>query len=316
MGDYSGYAWRELRGPDDVANEILYERNYPGNVSLSFLIVEGTTDKSLYQRYIKATACQIIIANGRDNAIQVLAILDDIDFRGALAIVDTDFDRLEGKASASPNLLFTDTHDLETMIVQSPAFEKVLAEFGSEKKIAKLVEKYGKNARSLLLDCAMPIGYLRWVSIRENLSLSFEELSFEKFIDKETLTINVLKLIRFVQSRSASGGKGQKQSLDDVIHSKTKQLSSDTHDPWHVCCGHDVVCALSLGLRKVIGSAKVIEPDMLEICLRLAYEHSHFRNTQLYISIQRWEVTNPPFVVLNQETSGDEELVDEVNPAE
>jgi len=226
-----------------------------------------------------------------------------------LAIVDADFDWLVEKATASPNLLFTDTHDLETMILQSLAFEKLLVEFGSEDKITTLVEKHNKDIRSLLLDCAMPIGYLRWVSLRENMALKFEELSFEKFVDKEKLSIDVLKLIRHVQGRSSFSAQGQKQIPDSVLHNKIKLLSSTSHDPWHVCCGHDLVCVLSLGLRKVIGSTKIIEPDMLEACLRLAYEHSHFCKTQLYISIQQWETTNAPFIVLKQEAL-DEDFID------
>jgi hypothetical protein len=88
-----------------------------------------------------------------------------------------------------------------------------------------------------------------------------------------------------------------------------KLLSSTSHDPWHVCCGHDIVCVLSFGLRKAIGSTKIIEPDMLEACLRLAYEHSHFCKTQLYISLQRWEAANALFIVLKQEAS-DEDPID------
>jgi hypothetical protein len=238
-----------------------------------------------------------------------LTILDTTNLRGVLAIVDADFDRLSEKAFASPNLLFTDTHDLETMILQSPAFEKLLVEFGSEDKITRLVEKHSKDARSLLLDCAMPIGYLRWVSLQENIALKFEELSFEKFIDKEKLSIDILKLIRHVQGRTSSSTQGQKQIPDSVLHNKIQLLSSTSHDPWHVCCGHDIVCVLSLGLRKVIGSTKIIEPDMLEVCLRLAYEYSRFCKTQLYVSIQQWEAANAPFIVLKQEAL-DEDFID------
>lgn len=72
------------------------------------------------------------------------------------------------------------------------------------------------------------------------------------------------------------------------------------HDPWQICCGHDLVQILSVGLRKTIGSnnAKDIEPNILERSLRLAYEEAYFHDTQLYLDICTWENENQPFIVL------------------
>jgi Protein of unknown function (DUF4435) len=53
-----------------------------------------------------------------------LAILEQRGFQGVLAIVDADFDRLVPPTYQSLNLLLTDAHDLETMLIQSPALEK------------------------------------------------------------------------------------------------------------------------------------------------------------------------------------------------
>jgi hypothetical protein len=77
-------------------------------------------------------------------------------------------------------------------------------------------------------------------------------------------------------------------------------VRDDTHDPWHVCCGHDLVWILSVGLRKTIGTwdTKDVRPDSLERSFRLAFERSYFYRTQLYVSIQQWEEANTPFVIL------------------
>ncbi|MEQ8536026.1 MAG: hypothetical protein RIB93_00960 [Coleofasciculus sp. D1-CHI-01] len=42
-----------------------------------------------------------------------------------------------------------------------------------------------------------------------------------------------------------------------------------------------------------------VKPDTLERELRLAYEESYFRSTQLYQSIQQWEVKNKPYQLLS-----------------
>lgn len=74
----------------------------------------------------------------------------------------------------------------------------------------------------------------------------------------------------------------------------------EDHDPWQVCCGHDLVKILSLGLRKAIGSNKAtdVEPNSLERNLRLAYEEIYFQDTKLYALIRTWESKHQPFRVL------------------
>ena len=72
-----------------------------------------------------------MLPSSKQCAIEILEILEKSNFQRVLAIVDADFDRLENLANKRPNLLPTDTHDLETMLIKSPALEKVVAEFGS-----------------------------------------------------------------------------------------------------------------------------------------------------------------------------------------
>ena len=190
----------------------------------------------------------------------------------------------------------------------------MLSEFGSADKIKNLVDKRKKYIRSLLLACAMPIGYLRWISLREHLSLKFEDLKFEKFINKEDLTIDIMQLIRIVQSHTTGQKDSQKPLLKDSdLHDKIQQLSCDTHDLWHVCCGHDVVMILSLGLRKALGSSKIAEPDLIEKCLRLAYEHAFFSQIQLYAAIQIWEGINDTFAVLRDPRTMEGAQTDAIN---
>lgn len=130
----------------------------------SLLIVEGPTDKKLYGQFIDTSRCQIIIAYSKATAIEALSTLEKDNCLGILAIVDADFDVLEDTLSTSHNLLLTDTHDLETMMLQSPALEKLLTEYCSEGKMATFEEKHGKDVRAKLVESATPVGYLRWAS--------------------------------------------------------------------------------------------------------------------------------------------------------
>ncbi len=283
---------REQISPNYIANQIRLLRAQSKYNTGSFLIAEGYTDARVWKNLIDSTNCRVEIAHNKDNVVKVLNILEKDNFAGVLAIVDADFWILEGTVNSNPNLLFTDTHDLETMLLKSPALEKVLSEHGSEQK----VKDFGKDIRQTLLESAKVIGYLRWASLKFNYALKFEGLAFSKFVDDKTLTLNESKLMETVKNNS------QKQGLDEQeIRAKMDSLKTDAQDMWYVCCGHDMICILSIALCKALGScnSKQVEPDVVEKDLRLAYESSHFRLTQLYTAIQRWEKTNQPFQVFS-----------------
>lgn len=283
---------REFLTDDRDANQIRLRRS---TFSGTFLLVEGSSDKVFYERFIDKIACQIVIMAGKPSSklkvIGVLDILERASFDGVLGIVDADFDRLEDSVDESANLLLTDTHDLETMLIDSPALDKVIAEFGSEEKIAKLK----LDVRRSLVEAGIFIGYLRWVSQCDGLNLKFSDLKFSKFINEQTFQMNELDLIQEVKNKS------QSLSLKtEDLHRRIADEKNKDFNPWQVCCGHDLVEILALGLRKAIGTMNV-DVDSLERSLRLAYEEVYFRKTQLWLNIRQWESNNQPFQVLAQD---------------
>ena len=284
---------RTLLTPVDIANEIRMTRTLHEG---AFLIVEGDTDARFYKHIVDLGKFRITIAQNRENAVQIVTILQDDNLTGFLAIVDADFDALEGKVLASSNIFLTDTHDLETMILRSPALEKLLSEMGSETKLEEFVTVRGKELREALLEEGLHLGYLRWVSLQQGHALRFEGLNYRAFTDHLTLTVDQSKLIETIKNHS------QKPQLSDQeLQRQIEAIRDETHDKWHVCCGHDLIGILSVGLHKAVGSQrnwKAIEPGILEGNLRLAYESAWFRDTRLYASIKAWEEINSSFRVI------------------
>ena len=177
----------------DIANTVRMTRSqHPGTI----VMVEGDTDMRLYANFINNAQCRLIHAGMTDNAIKALEILEHERFFGVAAIVDADFRFWEKIPHSSKNLFTTDTHDLETMLLKSPALDKVLIEFGSTEKIGT------KDVRSIILDAGRPVGYLRWISFKKSLMLDFEDLSFRKFIDKKCLTVDTQILIKTVKDKT------------------------------------------------------------------------------------------------------------------
>lgn len=277
-------------GPERLANKIrLLRSQFVGAV----LIVEGETDARVYKRYVIENLCHIEVAHNKDAAMRGLTILEQEPFDGILAIVDADFQRLEGQAASSSNLFLTDTHDLETMMLRSPALDKILTEFASGEKIAMLSAQTGKSLREILLAAGLPVGYLRWVSLQQNLALKFEELEYGKFVN-DLFCTDVQKLLQTVKNKSQQHSLNVTDVQKDLV-----ALQHEAHDPWQVCCGHDLLEILSLGLRKTLRrgvlNAAEIKTTVIERDLRLAYESAFFQASELGSALQQWEAANPPF---------------------
>ena len=261
----------------------------------AFLLVEGEDDKKLFKNFVDSASCIIQIAYGKPNALGALAILEQDSFPGVLAIADADFAHLEGQPPHSPNLFWTDTHDLETMLLASPALDRLLSERGDEVKLAEFMQGAGADVRDALLRLGTPVGYLRWLSQREAMSLFFDELPFGEFLNEKTLALNEGALLRVLQTRSRRG-----VLIQADIQAKIALLKSVEHDLWQVCCGHDLVSVLSVALLRVFGANKEadVKPGRLEESLRLAFTAADFKGTRLWAAVRAWEDRNPPFVVL------------------
>jgi hypothetical protein len=284
---------REYITPNSVASEIrMIRTNYKG----TFLLVEGDNDRKTYECFINQSECIIEPLDSKDFVIEVSRILEQDGFKGLVAIVDSDFMKLDGSTVELAAVFLTDSHDLEMMIISSKALQKVLSEFGAHIKIAE----QEKEMLDLLLAVTAPLGFLRWLSseAKDNLNLKFEEINFDKFIikDKKKLTVNIDKMVTIVKNNSTMYDINSEE-FENKIHA----LEEQGYDLLHICNGHDVVEVLAIGLKKVFGNrrARCMNAETLEGIMRIAYDYSCFVSTQLYASIKDWEKSNRPFRVLN-----------------
>lgn len=278
--------------PVVVANRIRQKRQvHPDAV---FLIVEGDDDKKLFQKFVDGRRCRIQPAHGRSNVEEALAILEADGVWGVLAIVDTDFDVLEERVPASPNLLRTDTHDAETMMLASPALEHVLSEHGEAKQIAKFEASWAMSVRQHLLTIAETFGYLRWHANREQLSWRFDAFPFERVLPKKTWQLLAPQVLGELQGHSGVG------VLDsEIINQALDALRARVPDVWQLCNGHDMVAILAIGLQRILGkrNAAEVKPEVLEKDLRLAYEAAYFAETTLCRALRDWHQAHTPILI-------------------
>ena len=277
---------------DAVANNIrLLRTQWRGSV----IVCEGSTDARILGRFIDESLCKLEVAHGKDNALEALLILKSSGVVGVLAMVDKDCVLLNGDLLDDPNIVYTDSHDLETMMIQSPALEKVLSEYGSEHKIHIYEKNWATSVRESLVRAATPIGILRLCSSRRSLNLKFEGCNYSAFIDKDTLSVCVPEMAQEIINKT--------RNHSITVQSLLSYLEYDLDhsvDAWDAVCGHDVTEVLSLSLRKLFGScnANDVTARSLERSLRLAYERTHFMESRLFQRLKDWEANNPPYRII------------------
>jgi Protein of unknown function (DUF4435) len=280
---------REALRPERVANAIRQRRQVLAD--RAYLVVEGDTDRRLMAKFVDPARCEIEVAMNRDFVLGVVAELARTHTPGVLALIDADFDPLDG-VDLPPNVVRTDTHDIETLTLRSPALDHVLREHGSDEK-RTLFERRRAPIREALLQACLPLGYLRWHSRRASLALTFRDLDMSKLLGDD-LNPNRTDVIRYILQRSQ-----KPLGLLTECSAAIEALEDSRHDRWVVCCGHDLVAALSNALRKTLGTraSNDVSPDVIERDLRLAFERRDLEETDLYTAVRRWEADNAPFVI-------------------
>lgn len=276
--------------PSIIANEIIMSRSVLA-YERSYLLVEGPDDSKFWHSRVSHEYCEIVITEGKPNLVGAIGNLDAREFVGALGIIDDEGDSLENKVKLSTNLITTDAHDLECMLLKSSALERgVLAELGNKSKIEAFQNASSQSVRDRLLENGLAFGRLRWLSKRKAWELSFDILKPERFMDNEAWLVDIENLVRLA---ATLGTHASAEEIGDMI----KALPDA--DPWLVCQGHDLLDILRLGLQNVLGEMKASHGrSHLAALLRAAFQDVHFAVTQLYQNIRAWEQSNAPYQVL------------------
>ena len=275
----------------EIASEIRMSRS---QFSGTFLIVEGRDDRLFMERFISPSKCTILVAEGKQKVCEVIDILEKGNFDGVLGIIDADLDRIEGNPDRSHNLVMPEYHDLIMMLVRSPALDLTLKELGSRPKLVAFRE----NVLDALINRALPVGYLRLYSLREELGLRFRNMNYSAWINRSSFVADTPALIETVKNHS------QRPDLSSsVLAMAIEELYGSGHDPYEICNGTDVIEILSIGLRRVLGNknAQAVGVEILKSFLRAAYSEQNFSSSDLKRDIEEWQSKRPGFQVLKSE---------------
>jgi hypothetical protein len=273
--------------PSSLVAELLMSRNASHK---SFLVLEGPHDRRFWERRIDKAACECALAYAKQTLLLAFQKLDSTGFRGALGIIDADVDHLEGRPPVSPNIVATDTVDLEALLLRSPALESVLLEFGEASKIATFERSAGHDVRTALLHRTLPFGRIRWVSERRKLGIPMDRLSPYKYFEGKSWAL--------LEDRLLHDAAGHTHSLQEAdLRAEIDALPA--HDPWQVVHGKDMLKILDQGLRGALGARdSKSHAEHVARLLRQGIDGAELHRTSVGVGIAAWERRNPPFVVL------------------
>ncbi|NLH98673.1 MAG: DUF4435 domain-containing protein [Chthonomonadales bacterium] len=253
-----------------------------------FVYVEGPSDRRAYRKFFAIREAQIefIPTRGKNGLIDAMR---KSETHWAVGIVDADFDRVSGATDAYPdNIVPTDCHDFEATVLRSPAVETLVDEHRIRVPGLGLheLEESAEWLRNTLLGLALPIGRLRWHSLRNNWSVGFNELPYRDLALLDVWKPNTDEIAGCMYRR-LNPRIGVKP--DDLLRLAVTRL--DNEDPWQVCCGHDLTGFLAVYMTEMSEERKLHSRDDVEQELRSSYDSLHFRESELYCRLWKWSLT-------------------------
>ncbi len=262
----------------------------------AILIVEGPDDARFWGGLVDTGACELVIAEGKVNATGAITRLDNSGFAGALALVDDDRDSLLGRGPLSDNLIRTDAHDLECVLLRSPALGRVLAELGDDAKLTRFVQTSGKPVRAALLDKGCLFGRVWWAAELIGHPIEHGIRQVQRYVRQQDWEIDEQQfwaaVVSGAQEPAAAGLRDAAAALPDA-------------DPWFVARGHDLVAILRIGLKRALGNIRnSVGPARISQLLRVAFQLEDLDACELGKRIREWEWRTQGFAILAADPFG------------
>ncbi|MEM7182582.1 MAG: DUF4435 domain-containing protein [Spirochaetota bacterium] len=272
------------------------------------VVVESATDASLFRKFFSHNTF-LVPADGNENVKTVMSQISKENIEEVIGIIDADFQRIENQLDDLPaNTFLTDGHDLEMMMVVSPAWDNVVEVLVNPEKLTSFEKQTSDDIKSHLLKLASSIASVRLYNHRQDLGLIFKTfhkkngeykfIEYSKFITGNLLELNWDKMLQTIENKS---NKPNFLTTNDDHKEEINKIAQENHDWLEFCNGHDFLNILAIALSKAIGNKKVSGKDLSESFI-IAYRMDDFKQTQLYASLVIWNQSHK-FTLWKQESN-------------
>jgi hypothetical protein len=289
-----------LSRPNEIANWIMFgnrQRRRP------VLLAEGSSDVRVYA-FIVNENCRIFYADGKEIVLAVMALIRKAAYPGVVAIVDADFGRLFGRLHDADDVISTDTHDIETLVIrQVAALARFVVKYGLCETKSRDFDSFRLRAittqlQENVMQSGSIIGYVRFISARGGLAFDFKQLVHSRVyrVDAGRLQIDMGALEIEIMGRCNTSNSPVKWA---VITGELDNLRAKEGDLWQVCCGHDLTNLLTIYLH---AAGIKITRAQVESDLSLFFDMLEFTATAMYSKLAQWEIQHPDYLLLRRPT--------------
>lgn len=221
----------------------------------AFLLLEGVDDQAFWNLHVDSSRCATVESNGVTNLIAALQTLPVALTDRVVAVADSDFrqfTKIDLFATVAPSVLFYDHGFLETFLLDSAAFNKVLRKFGSLAKIAAFEVASGKSVLDYVRELGTVFGQVRVASVLNGWFLPMKDFSPYKYVSQATWTIDSLSL------HEAIADAVNLKKLPGVANIGQVDVTAAcgaivSNSPFSLVHGHDALKLLDIGFMQVVG---------------------------------------------------------------
>ena len=203
-----------------------------------FLVVEGKSDIRALERHLSLQDCAIISGYGRRTVLDAMRKMQEDDPDGCVGFVDRDFGNFSGE-ELPDNVVTTTLYDREAdlLLLVGLVDNFISAAYRHNTGPRSMPVISPNTIRDIVVNVAYTIGRVRWSSLTNGVQLKLSRFPVNEIL-KWPAVAEEIEVIRLAIQRTEN-------CVVDVSQMKnmsSEPLGATTED---LCCGHDIVAALS-----------------------------------------------------------------------
>lgn len=246
------------------------------------IVVEGEDDEKALKKFFNMKAVEFTCATSCSIVKDVMIIVStDKQLKDCvIGIKDADFDHIKKVSHEISNLMVTDTHDIETMMLTPRVCRRICLE---------TINREYQNLSSQAMSSLKNLSYLRYYNDKMILNGGNPDkkgINFRGVIIADVASVSVRDVLQHVKAK----GNSNKTSFPDLnaMNLFINQNLIDNKDLVLFTNGHDLVHAIQYILHSQNQVARAYSDKNIATMIRMSYSKEEFEKTNLYKDIDNW----------------------------
>ena len=275
----------EATDPPSIVETIRENIQHPNHRDV-IIVVEGEDDEKALKKFFNMQAVEFLCAGNYLKVKNSMCIVStDEQLKDCvIGIKDADFDHINKISHNIANLMITDTHDMETLMLTPKVCKRICWE---------TIKQEYPNLSFDAMTSLKNLSYLRYYN---------DEIIIKRGSDKDGISFKKTKICNLIPNNQPvsvedvlkhvrfSSGNSNKTSFPDLntMNQFIQENPIDDGDLILFTNGHDLVSAIRNILHSKATKAKEYSEIAIAALIRAYFSKEEFEKTKLYKSIDNW----------------------------